>query len=190
MNLHRNLNQLIRLRKIEPEHQSVERWHKTGKLKLRRWDGISYAPTNPYYFSSGPPTEEGAGPGVGGQGMEEGRTLASAGGCQGIDDRRESREEQTVRRDDSRSRDVMSAGFETVEAEAMAVESRTVPPENEAIKTDGSQDAACSSVEAAGLNQDVPDAAWMGLLPVAMWPEEPLDEPLEEAPADSDDDPA
>jgi hypothetical protein len=49
LSMHRNLKRLIDLRKIEPEHQSVARWHKTGKLKPRRWDGTNYAPTNPYF---------------------------------------------------------------------------------------------------------------------------------------------
>jgi hypothetical protein len=52
MSLHRNLNQLLKLRKIEPEHQSIERFHKTGKLKPRRWDGTQYAPTSPYHSNT------------------------------------------------------------------------------------------------------------------------------------------
>ncbi|HEV3165687.1 MAG TPA: hypothetical protein VGZ22_16790 [Isosphaeraceae bacterium] len=89
MDMHRNLNQLIGLRKIEPEHQSVERWHKTGKLgKPRRWDGTNWAPNRPYVTNWGGASGVGdEGPGMGdgqplaadgNQGMEDGRTLVAA----------------------------------------------------------------------------------------------------------------
>ncbi|HEV3168352.1 MAG TPA: hypothetical protein VGZ22_30385 [Isosphaeraceae bacterium] len=70
LSLHRNLGRLVHHRKIEPETQSVERWHKTGKLQPRRWDGLNYAPTNPYVKVTTPPSA------VGGQEMVDGRTAA------------------------------------------------------------------------------------------------------------------
>ncbi|HEV3163443.1 MAG TPA: hypothetical protein VGZ22_05340 [Isosphaeraceae bacterium] len=135
--MHRNLNRLIHLRKIEPEHQSVERWHKTGKLKLRRWDGISYAPTNPYYFSSGPPTEQGspaASEGVGGSGMEESQKAAQE--------------------------PIPTA------ARARVTEQGPVSAENEAMKMSPTQGQPCTSGEASHGAETgsgaAPGASWTG----------------------------
>src|SRR5690242_6674519 len=49
---HRNLSKLIHIRKIEPEHQSIDRFHKTGRMKPRRWNGTTYEPTDPHYWST------------------------------------------------------------------------------------------------------------------------------------------
>ncbi|HEV3163823.1 MAG TPA: hypothetical protein VGZ22_07265 [Isosphaeraceae bacterium] len=171
--LHRNLNRLIALRKIEPEHQSVERWHKTGKLKLRRWDGISYAPTNPYYFSSGPPSEDGssaAGAGVGGSGMEDGRT-------------------PNVEEQSQTMADRPDPGSETQQmtAVAQATAAPAAPGEKEATESTASQVDACTSGAESGEHtpvlEAVRNAAWVGSLPLAMWPEE-----LVEGPEDEEDD--
>ncbi|HEV3163573.1 MAG TPA: hypothetical protein VGZ22_05995 [Isosphaeraceae bacterium] len=74
LSMHRNLKRLIDLRKIEPEHQSVARWHKTGKLKPRRWDGTNYAPTNPYFTPM-------PGVGAGSQGTGDGQQEAQGPGA-------------------------------------------------------------------------------------------------------------
>jgi hypothetical protein len=42
MSLHRNLNLLIRQRKVEPEHQTLSRWDKQGVSHGRIWDGSGW----------------------------------------------------------------------------------------------------------------------------------------------------
>jgi hypothetical protein len=42
MSLHRNVNLLIRLRKAEPEHQTLSRWDKEGIKHGRIWDGSGW----------------------------------------------------------------------------------------------------------------------------------------------------
>jgi hypothetical protein len=44
LSLHRNVNLLVRLRRIEPEHQTISRWNKTGHDKPRRWVGTGWMP--------------------------------------------------------------------------------------------------------------------------------------------------
>ena len=77
MSYHRNLSKLVHLRKIEPEHQSLTRFHKTGRMKPRRWNGINYEPTNPYYWSTADPNADA---GVGGQGLGDGQRDQDAAG--------------------------------------------------------------------------------------------------------------
>jgi hypothetical protein len=42
LSFHRNLNQIIRLRKIEPEHQTLSRWSKRGVTHGRIWRGTGW----------------------------------------------------------------------------------------------------------------------------------------------------
>jgi hypothetical protein len=57
--LHRSVNLLIRLRRIEPEQQTIDRWSKKGIDRGRRWDGTKWVYLGPERpGSSEPPVYE------------------------------------------------------------------------------------------------------------------------------------
>jgi hypothetical protein len=171
MDMHRNLNQLIGLRKIEPEHQSVERWHKTGKLgKSRRWDGTNWAPTRPYVTNWGAPAD-GSGVGDGGPRMGDGQTLATADGGQGMEDGR-----TLVTADSGQEMGHGSdLGRETQGSGEGGRVTGAVGGENEATETGASPEGECGFVDDQEGHQNAiggrPESVLDGSIAFDSWPE-------------------
>jgi hypothetical protein len=153
MDLHRNLNQLIGLRKIEPEHQSVERWHKTGKLgKSRRWDGTNWAPNRPYVTNWGSDSAVGDG----GSGMGDDRTLVAA----------DSGQEMGHGSDSGRQNQGTGEAGRVTDA---------VGGENEATETGASREGGCGFVDDQEGYQNAisarPESVLAGSIAFDSWPE-------------------
>jgi hypothetical protein len=75
LSLHRNLNQLIRLRKIEPEQQTLNRWSKTGVSAGRIWRGTGWE----YLRADGGTADDAAGSEHVGAGLKPAATAEAAG---------------------------------------------------------------------------------------------------------------
>lgn len=60
--LHRNLNQLIHIRKIEPDTATIQRFHKLGKKVSRVWNCVDWSPwpgeEDQYAGTDDPPADE------------------------------------------------------------------------------------------------------------------------------------